>query len=1437
MENIHFGIDLGSNSIGWAKRNSDLSGNQIEKYGVVVFKTGVGKDKAGEYSFASRRTEKRSIRRLYQARKYRLWATLQVLIENKMCPMEIEELDLWRKSIKGRVRQYPIIEKFENWIKLDFNNDGKPDYISPYQLRMELTVFQLDLNNEIDRFKLGRALYHIAQRRGFKSSKGETIKEQEKETQELLLDEMPDKDNEELFSIKKSELDKRSHINQYIEKRQNEGVNLFTIGSAFADIENQGMRVRLDWGQYTIRQQYESEIQYIFNFQNDLDYNGDFYKEIHKAIFYKRPLRSQKGSIGKCTLEPQKSRCPISHPDFETFRAWSFINNIRIKREYSATKSIWEELPLSVKKTIFDKLFMRIKKNFNFSEISDLIQKETNSKLFFNYKAKTNVSGCPVSARLRNILGSEWKNWTLAEPEIRTRKDGSTYEVSYNWEDIWHIWFSFEDEEFVSEYAKTKLELDPQKIKQFVTGWASLPVGYAMLSLKAIKNINRFLEKGLMYTDSVLLAKIPDILGDNIWIDNQNILIEEVNSIIAKNRNNKIIYNIVNSLISKYKALSFEEQYAYKNEQYRLDKEDVENIKQAVIGALGEKKYAELSELDQIAICDNVHAMYQNFFSSSQRNYCKLPRVVDELKSFLLDNFSNADAKKINTLYHPSMIEFYSQVKDQENFDGIYAYQLPSPQIGSFKNPMAMRTLFELRKLLNYLLKTGEINEETRMVVEVARELNDANKRWAIEAYQRQREAENKEFENVILAMLNDPDFSGIVNPENKEDIDKLRIFSEQIDIKESYIPIEGINKTKNKKSEKIDDYKHKSSDFLLKLIAEKDLIRKYRLWKEQEFRCIYTNKIITITNLFAENVIDFEHTIPRSISFDNSLANLTVCYADFNRTEKKNQMPSQLRDYDKILDRISSWKEKVERLKDNIEFWKKKSKNAATKEYKDNAIRQRHLWQMELDYWHDKVSRFEMKEVTSGFRNRQLTDTQIISKYAYHYLKSVFQKVDIQKGSTTAEFRKIYGIQEKKSKKDRTLHSHHAKDAGILTLIPTAVKRDEILEQAYKYRENGNHQYHTKPYPEFDRSHLESIDETILINNINRDKALGFGKKIIRKRGKIVYIIDKDGNEIPKVAQGDCVRGQLHQDTFLGANKVPQLDENGKWLKDENGKIIFKPDLLFVKREQFVYKGNSQSPGFASLDDIKNKIVDKGLYYLIEQQVESGMQQGKSFKEIMNDGIWHKGSSGKMTRIRHLRVKTSTKDPLVIKKQSHISTKENKFLPDKKHKQFYYAINGENYCFALYQGIVKNKVERAFKLYGLFDVAGLYSIDNKLIIPEEKQIKKDISIPLYAILKHGQKVLFYRDNEENLEELTSIELSKRLYKIFSFEQESEGKGRIALQHHLDSSTPSKTGENVSSSINFDNPSKLLRISKENFNFLIEGKDFNINPDGAIEFL
>jgi CRISPR-associated endonuclease Csn1 len=1419
------GLDLGTNSIGWAIRNTEIEDNQIEKYGVAIFAKGVGSEKGIEFSYAAKRTEKRSTRRLYQSRKYRLWKTLEILIEYGYCPLTLKQLDVWRKYNKLNKRKYPHIDIFENWIKLDFDNDGKPDFKSPYQLRNFLVEQKLDLNDNENRYKIGRAFYHIAQRRGFKSSRKDAV----------VINEFGEKKDA------KSEIKKDNEFSSNLYNRYGKTLSDFsTIGAALGFIELQGERIRLEWIQHTFRKHYRDEVIKIFEFQG-VNIECDFFKKLvensknkyNGAIFYQRPLRSQKGLVGNCTLEKNKSRAPISHPSFEIFRAWSFLNNIEYKKKNDAI-AIWTQLPIELRLELFNEKFIgRQKADFLFIEISEYIKKK-GLDWDLNYKDKTHISACPVSARLRDIFGENWNEIRI--PKER-RKESKSNKDFYNTEDIWHILFSFDNDESVLEFALEKLKLTNEKAKKFVNIWYALPEGYAMLSVNAINKINRFLIKGYIYTEAVLLAKIPELIGSDIFNKNEDYITSSLRKVIVDNHKEKQILNIANTLISKYKSLAYEERFGYKDLNYKLSESDKKDVIEAIQESYGIRTWSMFQENEKELIIDQVSSLYQQFFASSKREYFLLPRIIDSLNNFLETNFDNT-ANKQNELYHPSMVNIYPASKRCD--DGkIY---LRSPKTGAFKNPMAMRTLHILQKQINYLIKTGQIDEETRVVVELARELNDANRRWAIETYQRQRQIENNEFADAIRGLLQEEN-EIIANADSSEDIDKVRLWYEQVKLSQS-------NKGKGEYAQ--NKWTSQETELFTTLSQTKSIIDKYRLWKEQRCICMYTGKPISISQLFDENKIDFEHTIPRSISMDNSLENLTVCFANYNRYVKKNQIPTQLPNYDidakigndtytAIKPRLKAWEDKIERLKLNVEFWRGKSKISTTKEYKDEAIRQRHLWQMELDYWQNKLNRFTMTEVTTGFKNSQLTDTQLISKYAFHYLKSVFEKVEVQKGSHTAEFRKIYGIQPIDEKKDRTKHSHHAVDAAVLTLIPYSKNREEILRKAflqserYKLGYETERQYHEKPYNSFNYSHVSHIEENILINNISRDQALISAKKKIRKRGKIVYLKDEKNNilkdekgrPIPLIAKGDSIRGQLHQETFLGAIRLPIQDENGK-PKIENGKYLYDDKITYVVREPFVYKKDANSSGFKSIEDIESCIVDQHLFIRIKEQIGD-----RDFKTAMNEGIYLPDKNGNKTnRIRHIRIKVRATEPLKIKEQTYISERSAIYLPNKEHKKYYYANNGENYVYVLYQGIFKNKIERGFKIINLFDAAGLLKIsDSKHHLSVESEIeKKDHVLHIFAILKVGQKVLFFQKTSDELIELSNNELSKRLYKIIGFEKD----GRIRFKHHLIATRDQDL--NMFSDISFSEAYPLLRLTSSKFNFIIENKDFNFTSDGLIYF-
>ncbi|UCS91856.1 hypothetical protein KZP23_14075 [Echinicola marina] len=1375
MEKI-LGIDLGTNSIGATLRE----GRAFPWYGVYTFKKGVGEGKSGEYSYAAERTSNRSSRRLYNSRRYRKWATLEFLIQNGFCPLSLEKLNHWKYYAKGKGRVYPVDDDlFQSWIKLDFDRDGKPDYSSPYQLRRELINNTLDLSIKENKHKIGRALFHIAQRRGFKSSRKNGV-------------------NEKVAIYKGSSETGTIGRNEYEQLL----IDHKSLGAAFAHLEDLGKRIR---NRYTLRSDYEREVDLICNVQGLNDEN--FTIPVKKAIFFQRPLRSQKGLVGKCTLEPQKPKCPISHPAFEEFRAWSFLNNIKY---FDSETGKMESLSLELKSALFkEKFFLKGKNDFKFSQITKHLQKITSKKWKLNYKDETTVPACPVSARLKSVFGEDWKNIAISKS---IKKYGKPKTITYTLNDIWHILFSYEDEELLEEFLIINFDLDENQVKEIKTLWNSFPVGYASLSLKAINNILPFLKEGLIYTEAVLLAKIPEVIGKEKFNLHQDFIKERIKATIEINRKEKKVVTIVNKLISDYHLSDYKQ--GFRNPAYMIDQDDIKDIENAIENHFGKESWEKESEKDYYT--HKVKQYYQGFFNSKDRKHFSSPHLLDQIKEVLADEF-HIEEKSISKLYHPSQIDIYPPAKRLKD-GNIY---LPSPKTGAFKNPMAYKTLFELRRVINNLLEIGEIDEDTRVVVEIARELNDANKRWAIESYQRNRENENREIAFAISQLLKDPDFKGSADPDNQTDRDKLRLWTEQAT---------------------------NPNEFWKEIFATKDDVKRYRLWKEQGCKCMYTGKVIPFTTLFDKNVIDFEHTIPRSKSFDNSLANLTVCYAHYNRNVKKNYLPVELPNYEKdtsegkaIRPQLVDWEKRVESLFKQIEAAKSRSKSAMDKAQKDDAIRKRHMLQMEYDYWKNKLDRFTRTDVPAGFKNSQLIDSQIISKYAFHYLKTVFNKVDVQKGTVTSLFRKIYGIQSKEEVKDRGKHYHHAIDAAVLTLIPKAAEREAILKKYFEYSENNQTQdYPIKPFEGYSNSMLDEIKQNILVNNVpNKDQAFSPGKKLVRKRGRVVwkrdnegkFILNEKGKKVPMIKQGDSVRGQLHLDTFYGKIRIVERDESGKPLRNEFGQWKFKKgkeEFKFVLRVPI-----------ESLSDL-NSIVNPELAKIIENQLD-----GRPLKKAISEGLYMLDKNGKVVnKIRRVRVWQSV-DPMEIKEQTYKSSKV--------YKNYYYAKNSENFAFGYYVNEEGNRSIISLNLFQTASFDNLNSIKNLKELFESKIFNaKGKEFFLHHVFRPGQKVLFFEENKYELKD--KVNLSNHLYYVRRLYQAS--RGNIQFQHHLegrddkqlsidfpetmiDPITGTKCGKkgiNGFSKFSAAFVAPRLLLSPGNFNFIIEDKDFEMGLDGQIRF-
>ena len=1193
-----------------------------------------------------------------------------------------------------------------------------------------------------------------------------------------------------------------------------------------------------------VRSQYRDEIEYIFNFQKGLDANGEFFRRIYSTgndgtIFYQNPIRSQKGQVGKCTLEPAKPRCPISHPEYEKYRAFSFINNIKYRKSIDED---WQTLTASQKIKLYKDKFLLVN-DFEFADIRKWIEKEiclpkdislSKEHGTINYDDRTNVSVCPVSGRLKSVFGDNWEYYVYQTAKTRKDKEGKEHTVTYTIEDIWHVCFSYDDEDAVSGFAKS-IGLDASQEKKFLNLWMNIPQGYAMLSLKAIRNINRFLVpkennpsyKGYIYTEATLFAKIPDILGEKQWQESESDILRSLNGLMNDVRDENCILKIVNNLISDYKALDYRdldyrEHFAVNDRSYKLDDSDRKDVEMHTVSFFGKSVWEKKPEDEREEILGKVEELYQNFFSSSKRDYYNLPKLGDRIKLYLSNKFPelrccNEDAdsqsqcnchacKKLNQLYHPSMVEFYRPVVCNGK------KLLGNPVTGSFRNPMAMKVLHQLRRLVNELIQKGLIDEDTRIVVETARELNDANMRWAIGEYVRKREEEN----NIIIEAIkkirkDDNEVSDTV-------LEKARLLLEQSPDYLSYIKEkEEAAANKSNKDKKEDKNKQKKKD-----------IKNYSSWLEKGIKCIYTDKPISLTSLFVENETDIEHTIPCSRSFDNSMANKTVCLAYYNREVKKNRMPTELEDYEEIKKRLLPWEERVEHLEYRVRFWQRKSKQSLKKENKDKAIRQKHLWQMELDYWKDKLSRFTMTEVPEGFRRKQLNDTRLITKYAYHYLKSIFGKVDVQKGIITSEFRKIFGFPVK----TRDNHSHHAIDATILTLIPVASKRDEMLRLFYELQEDKKLNIVTKEKEKQLEWLIKScrigktvgiaehIENNILVKHISNDRALTPAIRNKREGGKVVWkrnekgerLIDTDGKKIPQYKlTGDCIRGKLHQASFYGAIKQSKkaIEKKGKKKKGQKNDISYKTSY-----DEISYVIRRELKGFESLDDLHRVIVDENLYKIIKQKCKK-----EQFRKACNKGICMPNCS---YPIRHVRCYAyDVKNPLHIKQQTYLSKKD--------YKQTFHVKVGDLYAMCRYHNA--NKKVR-YEIVKLFDISksGEKGYDIQEVLDDEYYLD--------TILRPGKQVILYKDQNDcdNLlrKPLNIKLLSERLYVIERF----EGDNIVNLKKHLCSRSFKETGRGKAVDLKlFDNGlPERIRQSIRQLNYLLEDIDFKITLDGKIIF-
>lgn len=1214
MKTRILGLDTGTNSLGWAVVDRDEN-NQYTPIcrGDLIFTEGVKQEKGIEFSLAAERTSYRASRRHYFRRRLRKVEVLKVLVKHKLCPpLSDEALNRWHTK-----KEYPLDEDFILW-----QRTSEADNKNPYHDRHICLHHKLNLkDSQTDRYTLGRALYHLTQRRGFLSNR---------------LDQ--NEEAEETGKVK-------SAISELSKEMKEAGCEF--LGDYFYLLyRTEGNRVRIR-SRYTDREKhYLQEFKEICRVQ-ELD--EDLAKALEKTIFFQRPLKSQRQGVGKCTMEKGHSRCAVSHPLYEEYRLLCYLNNIRIK-----TSSDDRLRPLNAEEREKIKPLFYQKSNFDFKKIAKKlagktpfgwIRDEEDWPYQFNYRMTQEAPACPTTAQLIKIFGEDWKAALAETYTMSAKQDGTLKTEDEICTDIWNVLYSFSSKEKLKEFGLKKLQLDEEQAKAFSE--IRLTRDFASLSLKAIRKILFFLHTGEDYSKAIFLANIPTIVGEEIWSNIE--------------RRSRLLYKV-----------------------------DV---------ALHPQEEDEAEEHRTIA---------------------------ERIKAAVAAEVPDAP---IDLLYHPSMIEAYPDAKRNERFD---CYQLGSPKTNAVRNPMAMRSLHMVRKVINHLLRKHIIDEKTEIHIEYARELNDANKRQAIADWQRELSKRHTAYAQNIRQL-----------------------------------------------------YKAETG---LEIEPTKADILKYQLWEEQQHVCLYTGKKIGIADFLGANPkFDIEHTIPRSRGGDSTQENLTLCESKFNRDTKRDKLPTELANNEEILARIEHWKKQCYALKLNRD--KIRTHSGLEKSIRDSKIRRRHLVGLEYGYLKGKYDRFTMKEVPEGFSRRQGAGIGLISKYAGLFLKSLFKdpknpnrsNVYVVKGAITAEFRKLWGLQQADEAKSRENHTHHCIDAYTIACIGpceyAALAAYYRSDEEFKYGRRREKPQFEKPWPTFTEDLLKLQEELLIVHQTTDKLGKRDRRKVKTPRGKFL-------------TGGDSARGRLHQETYYGA-------------------INYDGNIKYVVRKP--------------LDSLTEKDLDKIVDETVKGIVKGAVEAKGSLKEALADGIYMNKEKGIL--IRRVRIFSDVSEPINLKQLRDVSTKE--------YKRHIHLRKDENYLFAIYEGIdkKKNKKQTETATVDYLDAAKFYKDSkrrdkaNSLVGDYSKKNK----LPLKCILKKRQMVLFYEHSPEEIRFKDKKDLSRRLYIVTSIAKD----GRVKFLHHQ-AATATGIQSSPSPFTNDGEHQPYYRLSASNIKVLVAGIDFDINILGEI---
>lgn len=346
------GLDMGVTSIGWClveyEDHHSPVGARIIDIGVRIFPD--GRDRKSGVSLAADRRFARAMRRRRDRYLGRRTAFLKALVRRGLMPVDADEAKLVAES-------------------------------DPYALRARA------LEERLQPFEVGRALFHLNQRRGFKSNRKAERRRKEREDGKIAT-------GAQRLDDAMREADART-LGEFLACRPVKRVRM--------DGENQ------EYDFYPQRRHIEAEFEAIWNAQAahwpEL-LNEAARADLRRILFFQRPLKEPE--VGVCTFIHTERRLPKAHPLFQERRLYEEVNQLEVVTPGAGSRKL--------KQDERDALVMELRgcRERSFEALAKRLKLDPGQSFNKASETRTHLRGNEVYAAMsdKKRFGKSWAHFT-----------------------------------------------------------------------------------------------------------------------------------------------------------------------------------------------------------------------------------------------------------------------------------------------------------------------------------------------------------------------------------------------------------------------------------------------------------------------------------------------------------------------------------------------------------------------------------------------------------------------------------------------------------------------------------------------------------------------------------------------------------------------------------------------------------------------------------------------------------------------------------------------------------------------------------------------------------------------------------------------------------------------------------------------------------------